>query len=383
MAEMNTHSETPKKLLVFMPPLTLGGMERMVVNLLNRLDRSKFSTTLVLIGSGGSDTLLQLLDEDIKVVDLGCSSLRRAIGGYIRVARQIKPDIIFSTIMHLNFAVLFTRWLVPGRPRLVARESVFVSSHLEEMPATAMWKAATRLFYRYFDRLVCQSQAMADDLHEAFKVPHEKLQVIHNPVDRDALVQRAEAEVGASGGWSDDGNLVAVGRLAAVKQVDGIIRAISLLGATAPNLSIVGDGPLRQELEHLVRALDLGERVTFAGEQKNPYPFMAGADALIIGSKHEVFPNVVLEALALGKPVIATPARGGLPEILDSVDASFVAADMTPEALAEAIRQWQLARHDISVPADCVAAYDPAIITDQYEQALMGELSKDKVSSTR
>ena len=135
---MNMALQAPKKLLVFMPPLTLGGMERMVVNLLNRLDREKFSTTLVLVGSEGGEMLMGQLNKDIDVVDLGCTSLRRAVADYIRVARQMRPDIIFSTIMHLNFAVLFTCWLVPGRPRLVARESIFVSSHLEEVPATAI-----------------------------------------------------------------------------------------------------------------------------------------------------------------------------------------------------------------------------------------------------
>src|SRR6056300_1153510 len=123
---MNMALQAPKKLLVFMPPLTLGGMERMVVNLLNRLDREKFSTTLVLVGSEGGEMLMGQLNKDIDVVDLGCTSLRRAVADYIRVARQMRPDIIFSTIMHLNFAVLFTCWLVPGRPRLVARESIFV-----------------------------------------------------------------------------------------------------------------------------------------------------------------------------------------------------------------------------------------------------------------
>ena len=373
--------QTPKKLLVFMPPLTLGGMERMVVNLLNRLDREKFSTTLVLVGSEGGEMLMGQLNKDIDVVDLGCTSLRRAVADYIRVARQMRPDIIFSTIMHLNFAVLFTCWLVPGRPRLVARESIFVSSHLEEVPATAMWKMATRLFYRFFDLLICQSQAMADDLHEAFQTPGGMLQVIHNPVDREILVQRAKAPVSVIVPKEENGNgkLVVVGRLATVKQVDGIIRALSLLGGSAPNLWIIGDGPLRHELEQLARSLNLGESVTFAGEQENPYPYIAAADALVINSKHEVFPNVVLEALALRKPVIAAPARGGLPEILDSVEASFVATDTTPEALAHAIRRWQVVRHDVSVPADCVAQYDPAMITAQYERALLGELAKDKV----
>ena len=105
-------------------------------------------------------------------------------------------------------------------------------------------------------------------------------------------------------------------------------------------LTLLGDGPLRSELEALSKDLGMSDRIHFLGFRSNPFPIIRAADALVLSSRHEGMPNVVLEALACGTPVIATPAPGGLVELLAKCDRCVIAAQMTPESLAQAIRSF-------------------------------------------
>jgi glycosyltransferase involved in cell wall biosynthesis len=134
---------------------------------------------------------------------------------------------------------------------------------------------------------------------------------------------------------------VAAGRLAAEKGFDLLIEAIALLSDPRIHLTILGEGPLRGELEALARERGVSERVRFAGFQANPYVFFAKASALVMSSRFEPFPNVVLEALACGTPVIATPAPGGILEILEGRPGCAVAHEISARSLADAIAQYR------------------------------------------
>lgn len=102
------------------------------------------------------------------------------------------------------------------------------------------------------------------------------------------------------------------------------------------SLYVVGDGPLRSQLEDLARELGLAEMVHFLGFQPHPLPIIATMDAVLFSSKHEGLPMTALEALALGVPVVAPPV-GGLIDLLSQSPLGILAASDEPEALAEAI----------------------------------------------
>jgi len=358
-----------RHVLILIPTLQGGGAERVMVTLLRHFDRSRFRLTLAVVDTRDA-TFRKDVPEDVDFLDLGCRRVRHALPKILRLVWRARPQVILSTLGHLNLALALLRPFMPRGTRLLARETIIVSKNLQQQGSAWARALAYRLLGRVFDILICQSRDMQHDLVANFHVPADKTVVINNPVDVARLRQLAAEPmpagvhlVGNEGGVK----LVAAGRLVQQKGFDLLIEAVSRCGNVALQLTILGEGPLRAELEAQARALGVAGRVRFAGFQPNPYPFFHAADAFVLSSRYEGFPNVVLEALACGTPVIATPAPGGVREILDGVHGCVVADDISADALARAIQCYGA---KTPLPESLMERYSADRITRRYEELL-------------
>ena len=363
----------PRRHILFLiPSLRGGGAERVIVTLLRHLDRAKFRLALAVVDSRGA-AYRDDVPEDVEFIDLRCSRVRYALPKIIALIWRRRPAVVFSTLGHLNLALAMIRPLLPNGVRYVGRESCVVSEILHQCWKPEWWRWAYRHFYCRFDTVVCQSQDMYDDLVQNLAFPPAKAVVIHNPVDVERIRRLAQEPLdtgfSASQSKKDDAriSLVAAGRLSHQKGFDLLIEAVALCDDPRLYLTLLGEGPLQKELEQWVEAKGLAQQVRFVGFQKNPYPFLAGADAFVLSSRFEGFPNVVLEALACGTPVIATPAPGGVREILEGIDGCVLAESVTAEALAKAIQRFPTGQ---TLSLDAVVPYTVATIVRRYEQVL-------------
>jgi glycosyltransferase involved in cell wall biosynthesis len=366
-------TDSHRQVLFLIPTMAGGGAERVILTLLRHLDRLRFSLTLAVVDTH-KGVFMDDLPDDVELIDLGCSRVRYALPKIVRLIWQRRPDVVFSTLGHLNLALSIMRPLLPDEVRYVARETVVVSKNMGGNWWSPLKSWAYRRFYGRFDTVVCQSADMQADLVANFGFPQEKAVVIHNPVDPERI-HRLAAEPGVTGFEAMDRSdlaslsLVAVGRLVPQKGFDLLIEALALCSNPHLRLIILGEGPLRGDLEQLARNKGVAQQVRFAGFQKNPYPFLAQADAFVLSSRFEGCPNVLLEALACGTPVIATPAPGGVKEILERVAGCVVADSITAEGLAQAIRGMPCGRR---LWPEVVAPYAVKKIVDRYEQELIG-----------
>lgn len=138
---------------------------------------------------------------------------------------------------------------------------------------------------------------------------------------------------------------------------------------------MLGEGPLESELRNKAASLNIEDRVEFVGFQKNPYPWFKCADAFVISSLYEGFPNVVLEALACGTPVIATPAPGGLRELLKPIPSCQLAEVVSAESLASAIRTW-VERRPSRIGDKEIADYAVEAIVRKYERVMLNVVTE-------
>ena len=136
---------------------------------------------------------LNEIPEDVEFIDLGCRRVRYALPKIVVLIWKRRPDVVFSTLGHLNLALGMLRPLLPRHPRYIARETTVVSQALVAYGKPWLWQWMYRRFLGNHDVVVCQSQAILDDLVANYALPKEQTVLIHNPVDVERI-RRLTAE---------------------------------------------------------------------------------------------------------------------------------------------------------------------------------------------
>lgn len=324
------------RVLFVLPSLGGGGSERVFSILLRHLDRDRFEPHLALLNSHGS--YITDLPPDVVVHELKTSRVRYALPGLVNVARKVRPRTVLSTLAPMNLALTMVQPFMPNGTRLLIREAAMASWVLPNLTGhPRIWKALYKLFYPRADKIICLSDAMVEDLAVNFKLPRSKLVRIYNPVDIRNVRNLASALPGPYSGPGP--HLVAAGRFSPEKGFDLLLSAMSILHERVPeaDLTILGAGPLAGELIAQAERLGLSQTVRFAGFQQNPWPYFKHATTLVLPSRYEGLPNVVLEALALETPVVAFDCPGALRELKAWCNNLVMVPPQSPQALADAI----------------------------------------------
>jgi glycosyltransferase involved in cell wall biosynthesis len=172
--------------------------------------------------------------------------------------------------------------------------------------------------YRHTTHVVAVSHHVASDLAHVSGIPSQRINMIYNPVVTPDLLRQAHLPVDHPWFAADEPPVIlGVGRLHRDKDFATLIQAFSLLHQQRPaRLVILGEGPERPRLEHLVQTLGVQHAVDLPGYAANPAAYMRQAAMLVLSSLAEGFGNVLIEAMATGTPVVSTDCPGGPSELL-------------------------------------------------------------------
>jgi glycosyltransferase involved in cell wall biosynthesis len=344
---VTTHDRAGRTRVAFvLPSFSGGGAERVVVQIAAGLDRARFAPSLIVLDGAGP--WRDLVPGDVPVTDLARPRLSRALLPLRRALAAARPDAVLSTLGHLNLAVLA---LAPNA-RLYVREANTPHRQGSGAVSRALYRRAYRRLYPRAAGVIVPARYLAAELARDFGVPAGRLVHIPNPVDEAGLRLAAATPARRPGAGP---RFVAVGRLAPQKGFDRLLDWFAVAPAEA-TLDILGDGPDRARLE--AAAAGFAGRVRLPGFLPSA-PWIAGADALLLPSRWEGLPNVALEALALGTPVIAMREAGGIGEI---------AADAAPGAVTLAADGGAFTAALRRVAADPPAAPRPSLLPPVYRR---------------
>src|SRR5215510_88280 len=227
-----------------------------------------------------------------------------------RLLKDLAPAVTLSFLNRSNCANVISSKIL--KYPCILSERTHTTSRFGTGLSDVLTKLIVQLTYPLADQVIAVSEGVRDDLMSHFGVPGAKIQVIYNPINIDRIRERA---LEAPGIKVPGSYIVSVGRLVPSKNFLLLIESYRSSGIS-DNLIIVGEGEERHGLERLISSLGLDGRVVLPGHMKNPYPIVRAARLFVSSSNLEGFPNALIEAMALGCPVVATDCDTGPMEIL-------------------------------------------------------------------
>jgi glycosyltransferase involved in cell wall biosynthesis len=353
---------------ILLPDLRGGGAERLHVHLANDWVQRGLQVEFALMRNEGE--LLATLDDRITVHDLRAPRVRSLLLPLVRYLRAVRPAAVIAAMWPLT-SIAVAAWNMAGRPgRLfVSDHSQLSISAVREMGIPA-WLIgnAIRFTYPLASGAIAVSQGVKEDLRALGRLAPSVVRVIYNPTALGVPFERGDPDARRElWGEASRRHVLSVGTLKPQKDHATLIRAIALLPPDLDvQLTILGEGPLRKELEGLVRELALEHKVRLPGFVLDPYPWYRTADLFVLSSRWEGFGNVLVEALECGVPVVSTDCASGPSEILAGGRYGRLVPIQDPPAMAAAIAASLAETHDASLLRSRAQDFSVSAISDQY-----------------
>lgn len=320
-----------RTLLLVIANFGAGGAEHVMITLANALAQNYQVHLMVFDGTG---PFAAAASPDVRVHNLGVKQVRYGGWPFIRSVRSIRPDLIVSTLSHVNFFVLFFSLFLPSVP-VVVREAI-TPNYLKSRRFYPLMKLLYKVLYPRAAKIVAPTSLALGQLQDLTGLRPDKFQRILNPVNFDAytnLTFPAPDPVVT--------RFVSCGRLDPQKGYDRLITALAAWKDRHDWIfDIFSDGPQRPFLEKLLVQYGLQDRVRLLGVNMEAPRKYKNYDYFLFPSRFEGLPNVVLESLAQGTKVIATREAGG---VVDIAPLSTPGSLTLVETMDEFLREMDLA----------------------------------------
>ncbi|MBF7071670.1 glycosyltransferase [Aliarcobacter butzleri] len=300
-----------RKIVILINSLESGGAERVVSNLLNDfVDR--YDCYLILIHKN----IFYTLDSRVKILNLNEQKNLLGIKKFLRLPilayklskliKEYKFDQVISFLSRSNYINILSNILI--KHETIINERAMPSLQYEYGINGKINKILIKTLYPRACLCLSNSYGNMMDLKNNFNVV--KIEYIHNLFDIETIEELSKKDIEFQ---KKRFTFVTVGRLDSGKNHKLLIEAVKDFNA---DLWIIGDGELKEELKKYINELNLNDKVYLLGKKENPFSFLSKADCFVFSSNYEGFPNVLVEALVCGLPIISTDCQSGPREIL-------------------------------------------------------------------
>ena len=312
--------KTPQRIAFFLSTSGHSGVDRVAKHLLPALARRGYQVDLLKVRRHGPE--LGDTDPRIRILDLGHRQTYACLPNLIRYLRREQPAVLLSDKDRVNRTALLARGLAGVDTRLVVRSGTTLSLDLASRGMLERWlqRLSVGRLYPFSDQIIVPSAGAADDMAAYTGLNRELIRVVPSPVVPEWLFD-ADLPPPQHAWFRDPDSplILGAGELGSRKDFETLLRGFARLRAQRRcrcRLMIIGRGRGRDRLLTLAAELGVADDFDLPGFIPEPYPYLANADLFAFTSRWEGLGFVLIEALALGTPVVSTDCPSGPNEIL-------------------------------------------------------------------
>jgi glycosyltransferase involved in cell wall biosynthesis len=295
-----------------------------------------YAVDLLLMRATGE--LLPLVPQQVRVIDLDAKRIRNLVWPVAKYLAKVRPAALQISMWPLTVAGILARILSRSNARIIVSDHAALSRQYARRGSwhREVLKWSIRHFYPRADARVVVATATAKDLSLLSGLPVEDFRVIYNPVEPPSDVE-VDPEIARLWGNARR-RILNVGNLKPEKNQHLLLESFARISTGRDaKLIILGDGPLRQELERRAMELGIADRVIMPGFRLDPTPFYRSADLFVMSSDYEGYPLVLIEAMYCGVPIVSTDCPTGPAEILNWGEFGTLTPCGNSQRLAEAM----------------------------------------------
>ena len=311
-----------KKISFFLPTLNIGGVERVFITYANYLSKLSYRVDFVLCKREGK--LLPLLNPDVNLYDLENVQLRFSFYKLRKYIKKYQPDYLITGGDFPNCVTILSSLNLRRQPKVIISQHNYYNIESKRL---GWWANFTcflmRTLYPMSHRIIAISNGIYDFLNNEIGIPANKIIKLSNPIDCEDIVQKSKKQLDII---LPEKYIVFIGRLGFVKNLPFLLNSFEKTNLTDVKLLIVGDGEMMDELKAQTKCMKKGNLVSFVGAVENPLPILKKSKLLVLPSFSEAYPTILLEALCLNVPMLATPTKGAK-EILTNMPGTYISAD--------------------------------------------------------
>lgn len=362
---------TSGKITVLIKNLQHGGAQKVCITICKELVKRNYVLELWILDISKT-TLIKQLPQNIKIVDLKEQNVRHSFIKLIKLFRKKKPSNLLIFNVELTILAIIIKRVFSFNTRIIFR-SINTLSQAFQFP-NSIWEKyfalkVIKLFLPMCDTIIAQSNGMRKDLIKYFNIDENHVITIPNPAINLLMTDPANHS-----SKMRENDFLFVGRLQPQK---GLVNLLKIFADAHKQRSdfrliIVGEGPEEERLKSLVNSLGLNSSVTLAGYQSNTLKYFEKAKATMLTSVYEGFPNVLVESIAAGTPVISFNCPSGPDDIIEPGINGILVPNQNLKAFTEAI--LSVANNNIQFSKQKIIKtskkFSVEVVVDKYEQII-------------
>jgi len=362
-----------KTLFFLIPTLGGGGAENVCISLANEMDARGWVVNLIIVNDNESLRVSDL-SPSVNLHSLGASRTRSALLPLMLFLIKNKPKLVVVFNSELTLLMVLAKSLIRSNVKILSRNINTLSIRIQSMEG--LWRrrfyiGLIKYLYPKVDHIVNQCQGMKDDLVSLASFRDDQISVIYNPV---GVPISSYLENNYNDVERPSNYFICVGRLEHQKAFHYALQAFSKICSEYSDfrLKIIGKGSLEKALRAQAELLNISDKVDFIGYVRNPVHYYIGARATLLTSVYEGFPNVLIESIFLGTPVLSFDCPSGPNEIIVQGKNGYLIDSYDTEAFAKAMISLIKSPPSPDVVMKTSLKFDRDKIFNKYEELFVG-----------